>query len=44
MSTKGVEGFFEVFNVVGLFGALNEYVVDIDLHIPTTLVLEDLID
>lgn len=43
MSTKDVEGFFKVFDMVSLF-ALNEYVINIDLNIMTDMVFEDLID
>lgn len=44
MLMKCIEGFFHVFDVVGLFGALDEHVVNVDLHILTNLVFENLID
>lgn len=41
---KVVESFFQVDDMVSFFGALDKHVIDIDLHISTDFVLEDLIN
>lgn len=39
-----VKDFFQAFNIVGLLGALDKHVVDVNFHVSIDLVLKDFVD